>query len=189
MTMNQPGKLHPEAYNTLLGILKTRFVENRHRHPNVEWNHVQARLEAAPDCIWSLQEMEHTGGEPDVTGRDEATGKIHFMDCSKESPAGRRSLCYDAAALESRKEYKPRHSAMGMALEMGIALLDEEHYRRLQAIEHIDTKTSSWVLTPSAIRDRGGALFGDQRYGSVFIYHNGAESYYAARGFRGLLIV
>lgn len=173
----------------LLRMLKVRFEENMNRHKDLEWAEVQARLEASPDKLRSLHEMEATGGEPDVVGYDESTGEYIFYDCSPESPKGRRSVCYDREALESRKEHKPKNSAVDMAAAMGIELLTEERYRELQKLEDFDTKTSSWVKTPSAIRELGGALFCDRRYGKVFLYHNGAQSYYAARGFRGSLRV
>lgn len=173
----------------LLRILKVRFEENMNRHKDLEWAEVQARLEASPDKLRSLHEMEATGGEPDVVGYDESTGEYIFYDCSPESPKGRRSVCYDREAFESRKEHKPKNSAVDMAAAMGIELLTEERYRELQKLEDFDTKTSSWVKTPSAIRELGGALFCDRRYGKVFLYHNGAQSYYAARGFRGSLRV
>jgi hypothetical protein len=159
------------------------------RHKGLEWAQVQTKLEADTEKLWSLGEMERTGGEPDVVGYDKKRGDYIFYDCSAESPKGRRSVCYDAEALESRKEHKPKHSALGMASEMGIELLSEEQYRQLQQLGEFDTKTSSWVKTPSEIRKLGGALFCDRRYGHVFVYHNGAESYYAARGFRGSLRV
>lgn len=173
----------------LLGTLKARFEKNMNRHSGLEWAAVQARLEAKPEKLWSLSEMERTGGEPDVVGHDEKTGETIFYDCSAESPKGRRSLCYDREALEARKENKPAGSAVGMAADMGIELLTEEQYRELQKLGHFDTKTSSWLKTPSEIRQLGGAIFADYRYGHVFVYHNGAESYYAARGFRGSLRV
>ena len=173
----------------LLGVLKARFEKHMNRHPALAWTDVQARLEANREKLWSLAEMERTGGEPDVVGFDQATGEYIFYDCSAESPKGRRSVCYDRAALDARKEFKPANSAMGMAAAMGIELLTEDQYRALQRLGRFDTKTSSWVLTPSAIRKLGGALFADRRYDTVFLYHNGAESYYAARGFRGSLRV
>lgn len=180
----------PEAdKETLLATLKTRFEKDTNRHQGITWNAVLARLEANPDRLWPLYKMEQTEGEPDVTGFDEATGEYIFTDCSPESPKGRRSLCYDPEALDSRKENKPIGSAIGMAAEMGIELLNEEQYRALQQLGTFDTKTSSWVATPAEIRKQKGSIFGDYRYGTVFIYHNGAESYYAARGFRGLLRV
>lgn len=178
-----------EQREGLLIVLKTRFESNPDRHPGLEWAQVQARLEANPEKLWSLNEMERTGGEPDVTGYDDKTGEYIFYDCSAESPRGRRSLCYDREALQSRKEHKPKDNAVDLAAAMGIELLTEEQYRELQALGSFDTKTSSWVKTPAAIRKLGGALFCDRRYGHVFVYHNGAESYYAARAFRGALRV
>jgi hypothetical protein len=169
----------------LLRTLKTRFEKNTNRHKGLEWAKVQAKLEANTEKLWSLNEMESTGGEPDVVGHDNKAGEYIFYDCSAESPAGRRSVCYDRKALESRKENKPRNSAIDMAAAMGIELLTEEQYRELQNLGNFDTKTSSWIITPADIRKLGGALFADHRYGNVFVYHNGAESYYAARGFRG----
>jgi hypothetical protein len=173
----------------LLRTLKTRFEKNMNRHKDLEWAKVQARLEANPEKLRSLSEMERTGGEPDVVGHDEGTGEYIFYDCSAESPKGRRSVCYDREALESRKENKPENNAVEMAAAMGIELLTEEQYRELQKLGDFDTKTSSWVKTPSAIRKLDGALFCDRRYDHVFVYHNGAQSYYAARGFRGSLRV
>ncbi|NUO80391.1 DUF4256 domain-containing protein [candidate division KSB1 bacterium] len=173
----------------LLSALPARFEKNMNRHKGLEWAKVQARLEANPEKLWSLNEMERTGGEPDVVGYDKKTGEYIFYDCSAESPNGRRSFCYDREALESRKEHKPKNSAIGMAAAMGIELLTEEQYRGLQKLGEFDTKTSSWVQTPADIRELGGALFCDRRYGKVFVYHNGAESYYAARAFRGSLRV
>lgn len=173
----------------LLSILKARFEQNMNRHEGLAWAEVQSRIEMKPEKVWSLSQMEETGGEPDVVGYDKGTGEYVFFDCAAESPKGRRSVCYDQAALESRKEHKPRSSAMGMAAEMGIELLTEAQYRALQQVGKFDSKTSSWIATPKDIRALGGALFGDWRYGNVFIYHNGAESYYAARGFRGSLRV
>jgi hypothetical protein len=173
----------------LLKILKTRFGKNMHRHDGFVWSEIEDRLEKSPEKLRSLFRMEETGGEPDVVGYDPTTGEYIFCDCSAESPKGRRSVCYDQQALESRKEFKPANSALGMASEMGIEILSEEKYRDLQKLEKFDTKTSSWILTPSDIRAKGGALFCDYRYGHVFVYHNGAESYYGARGFRGLLRV
>jgi hypothetical protein len=169
--------------------LKTRFEKNMNRHQGVKWPEVQAKLEANPGKLWSLQEMERTGGEPDVVGHDKKAGEYVFYDCSAESPKGRRSLCYDRAALDARKENKPANSAMDVAAAMGVELLTEEEYRELQTLGSFDAKTSSWVKTPSEIRKRGGAIFCDFRYGHVFVYHNGADSYYAARGFRGSLKV
>lgn len=182
-------KLSLELHTALLKTLKVRFEKNMNRHKGLEWAKVQAKLETNPDKLWSLAEMERTGGEPDVIGCDKKTGKFIFVDCSAESPAGRRSLCYDREARESRKEQKPKGSALEMAAAMGIELLTEEEYRQLQELGVFDTKTSSWVKTPDAIRALGGALFCDRRYNHVFTYHNGAESYYAARGFRGSLRV
>lgn len=173
----------------LLETLQTRFEANMQRHQGLKWADIQAKLEAKPKKLASLHEMEETGGEPDVVGKDSQTGEYLFFDCSPESPKGRRSLCYDAQALKSRKEHKPKNSAQNMAEEMGIELLTEEQYRQLQELGEFDTKTSSWIQTPAAIRKLGGALFCDRRYDQVFTYHNGAESYYAARGFRGVLRV
>jgi hypothetical protein len=169
----------------LLSALKARFENNMKRHRNLEWAKVQATLDANTEKLWSLHEMESTGGEPDVVGYDKKTGEIIFYDCSAESPKGRRSVCYDREALESRKEHKPKNNAIDMAAAMGIELLTEEQYRELQKLGEFDTKTSSWVETPSDIRKLGGAIFCDRRYDTVFVYHNGADSYYAARGFRG----
>lgn len=174
-----------EQREELLSALKSRFEKNMSRHKGLEWATVEAKLEANSEKLWSLNEMERTGGEPDVVGHDKKTGEIIFFDCSVETPKGRRSLCYDHEALESRKEHKPQDSAMGMAAAMRIEILSEVQYRELQKLGNFDTKTSSWVKTPDAIRKLDGALFGDYRYGTVFIYHNGAESYYAARAFRG----
>jgi len=173
----------------LVRALKARFEKNMNRHQGLEWAKVQAKLEANTEKLWSLHEMERTGGEPDVVGHDKKAGEYIFYDCSEESPKGRRSLCYDREALDSRKENKPKGSAMDMAAAMGVELLTEEQYRELQKLGNFDTKTSSWVKTPSAIRKLGGALFCDRRFDTVFLYHNGAESYYAARGFRGSLRV
>jgi len=173
----------------LLTVLKARFEENMHRHPGLEWDVLREKLGSNEDKLWSLGEMERTGGEPDVVRSDAASGELFFFDCSEESPKGRRSLCYDREALESRKEHKPVHSAAGLADEMGIELLTEEDYWHLQQLGTFDTKTSSWLKTPDDVRRLGGALFGDYRFGRVFTYHNGAESYYAARGFRGKLKV
>lgn len=183
------GQLDEGARDTLLETLGKRFGENGSRHEGVEWTEVLARLESAPGRLWSLGEMERTGGEPDVTGRDEDTGEFVFFDCAPESPKGRRSVCYDRAALEARKKHKPKDSAVDMAEAMGAELLTEAQYRRLQSLGRFDAKTSSWLATPTAIRELGGAIFGDYRFGTVFIYHNGAESYYAARGFRCALRV
>lgn len=173
----------------LLDILKNRFEKNMSRHKGLEWDKIQNKLEVNTEKLWSLNEMEKTDGEPDVIGIDKETDEYIFCDCSEESPKGRRSICYDHDALESRKSNKPMNSAIGMANEMGIEILDEEQYRHLQKFGHYDTKTSSWILTPSDIRKLGGAIFADFRYGKVFIYHNGAESYYSVRGFRGSLRV
>jgi hypothetical protein len=181
--------LSPERREEILRGLNARFEKNMNRHPGLDWSKIQARLEAHPEKIWSLREMERTGGEPDVVGYDDTTGEYIFYDCSPESPAGRRSLCYDRQALESRKANQPENSALDLAADMGIELLTEEQYRSLQALGEFDLKTSSWVKTPAEIRKLGGALFCDRRYNQVFVYHNGAESYYAARGFRGLLRV
>ena len=182
-------KLSPEHREELLSELKARFEKNMNRHKGLEWARVQAKLEANTEKLWSLNEMERTGGEPDVVGFDRKTGEYIFYDCSAESPKGRRSLCYDRQALESRKEHKPENNAIDMAAAMGIELLTEEEYRELQKLGNFDTKTSSWITTPSEIRKLGGAIFADYRYGNVFVYHNGAESYYAARAFRGSLRV
>lgn len=178
-----------EQREELLGALRARFEKNMNRHEGLEWDKVQAKLEANSEKLWSLYEMERTGGEPDVVGHDKRTGEYIFCDCSPESPKGRRSVCYDHEALEARKKHKPENSAMDMAVTMGIELLTEEKYRELQKLGNFDTKTSSWIITPSDIRRLGGALFCDRRYDTVFVYHNGAESYYAARGFRGSLRV
>lgn len=172
-----------------LNVLKARFEKNMHRHQDLKWAEVQAKLEAHPEKLWSLSEMERTGGEPDVVGFAQKTSEYIFMDCSAESPAGRRSVCYDREALESRKEHKPENNALDMAAAMGIELLTKEEYRALQKLGEFDLKTSSWIKTPAEIRKLGGALFCDRRYDTVFVYHNGAQSYYAARGFRGLLRV
>ncbi len=182
-------KLSSEQRKELLSVLKNRFEKNMNRHKGLEWAKVQARLEANPEQLWSLDDMEATGGEPDVVGHDKKTGEYIFYDCSAESPKERRSLCYDREALEARKEHKPKNSALDMAAEMGVKILTEQEYRDLQQLGEFDLKTSSWVQTPDAIRERGGALFCDRRYNHVFVYHNGAESYYAARGFRGSLRV
>lgn len=179
----------PEQIEVILKALKGRFEKNTNRHEDLIWTDVQAKLEANLEKLWSLNEMEKTGGEPDVVGHDKKTGEYIFIDCSAESPKGRRSVCYDRAALESRKEHKPANSAVDMAADMGIELLTEEQYRKLQEFGNFDMKTSSWVITPAHIRKLGGALFCDRRYDTVFVYHNGAESYYGARGFRGLLRV
>jgi hypothetical protein len=178
-------ELSPKQREELLRALEDRFEKNMSRHKGLEWAKVQAKLEANIEKLWSLNKMESTGGEPDVVGHDKKTGEYIFYDCSAESPKGRRSVCYDRKALESRKEHKPKNSAIDMAAAMGIELLTEEQYRELQKLGNCDTKTSSWIITPADIRKLGGALFADYRYGNVFVYHNGAESYYAARGFRG----
>jgi hypothetical protein len=189
MNMNNKKKLLSEQSKELLKTLKARFEKNMNRHKGLEWSTIQSKLEANIEKLWSLNEMERTGGEPDVVGYDKKTGGYIFYDCSAESPKGRRSFCYDHEALKSRKEFKPADSAVNMAAIMGIELLTEEQYRELQKLGNFDTKTSSWVKTTSDIRKLGGALFCDRRYGTVFVYHNGAESYYAARAFRGSLRV
>ncbi|MBK9271776.1 MAG: DUF4256 domain-containing protein [Saprospiraceae bacterium] len=182
-------ELNKKQTQEILSILKTRFEKNTNRHKGVDWPTVLTRLNQHPEKLWSLYEMERTGGEPDVVGTDSKTGECIFFDCSEQSPKGRRSVCYDPEAWLSRKENRPQSSALGMAEEMGIQMLDETQYRHLQTLGAFDTKTSSWLLTPESIRKHGGAIFGDCRYHAVFIYHNGAESYYAARGFRGQLSV
>lgn len=187
--MTNKKELLPEQHEELLNTLKVRFEKNMNRHKGINWAKIEARLKANPDKLWSLYKMEETGGEPDVTGYDKSKDEYIFSDCSAESPKGRRSVCYDQEALNSRKEHKPKNSAVGMANELGIELLTEEQYRELQQYGRFDTKTSSWLKTPSEIRKLGGAIFGDFRYGKVFVYHNGAESYYGARGFRGWLSV
>lgn len=181
------NKLSPEQQEEIISILKTRFEKNKTRHANIEWNKVQGKLEANPAKLRSLLEMEKTDGEPDVVGYDKNTNEYIFYDCVAESPKGRRSLCYDRKALDSRKEHKPKNSALDMAEEMGIEMLTEDQYRTLQELGNFDTKTSSWITTTPEVRKLGGALFSDFRYGRTFVYHNGAESYYAARGFRGSL--
>ncbi|MFD2200933.1 DUF4256 domain-containing protein [Shivajiella indica] len=181
--------LTPEESESLLKIVATRFQKNMNRHRDIEWERVEEKLLANPPKLWSLNQMELTGGEPDVVGVDGISGEFLIYDCASESPKGRRSVCYDPKALASRKEYKPYHSALGMAAEMGIEVLNEDEYRFLQQLGKFDAKTSSWLKTPDDIRNLGGAIFGDWRYGQVFIYHNGAESYYASRGFRGSLRV
>ena len=188
-TTKPTTKLSPAEREGLLKTLKTRFEKNMNRHKGLDWSKVQARLEDNPNKLWSLSEMERTGGEPDVVRHDKKTGEYIFFDCSAESPKGRRSVCYDHEALESRKEHKPANSAGAMAANMGIELLTEEQYRELQQLGDFDLKTSSWVQTPTDIRKLGGALFCDRRYNHVFVYHNGAESYYGARAFRGSLRV
>ena len=182
-------RLSPAGQQEILSTLKARFEENRDHHPGLDWDAVQVRLVSDPQKLWSLQEMERTGGEPDLVGQDQKTGEYLYWDCPPESPAGRRSLCYDRKALEARKKNKPKGSALEMASAMGIEILTEGEYRALQELGEVDRKTSSWVQTPTRIRDLGGALFCDRRYDHVFVYHNGAESYYAARGFRGSLRV
>lgn len=184
---NNKKELSPKQREELLGILKTRFEKNIIRHKGIEWANVQKKLEANPDKLWSLNEMETTEGEPDVVAFDKKTGEYVFYDCSAESPKGRRSFCYDREALDARKEHKPKNNVIELAAAMGIELLTEEQYRELQQLGKFDTKTSSWVKTPSKIREHGGAIFCDRRYDHVFVYHNGAESYYAARGFRGAI--
>jgi hypothetical protein len=186
---NSKKDLSPQQRKELLRALKDRFEKNMNRHRGLEWAKTQAKLEANTEKLWSLNEMERTGGEPDVIGHDKKAAEYIFYDCSAESPKGRRSICYDREALDSRKVHKPEDNAIDMAAAMGIELLTEEQYRELQKLGNFDTKTSSWVKTPSAIRKLGGALFCDRRYGTVFVYHNGAESYYAARAFRGSLKV
>ena len=190
LTMSKIKKeLSPDSREELLGVLKDRFEENMNRHKDLEWAKLQARLEANPEKLWSLNEMERTGGEPDVVGHDKKTGAYIFYDCSTESPSGRRNVCYDREALESRKSYPPENNAIDMAAVMGIEILTEEEYQELQKLGNFDTKTSSWVKTPSDIRELGGAIFADYRYGKVFVYHNSAPSYYGVRGFRGSLRV
>ena len=186
---NNKKELSPEQRLELLQTLKDRFEKNMNRHQGIEWAKVQVRLEVNAEKLWSLDDMEISGGEPDVVGYDEETGEYIFYDCSAESPKGRRSVCYDGEALESRKEHKPKNSALEMAAAMGVEILTEEQYRELQQYGKFDAKTSSWVKTPEAIRKLGGAIFADYRYGTVFVYHNGAESYYGARGFRASLRV
>jgi len=187
--MENKRALSPGQHEEQINILKARFEKNMNRHNGLEWAKVQAKLESAPEKLWSLSEMERTGGEPDVIGYDNTTGEYIFYDCSTESPKGRRSFCYDREALESRKEFKPENNAVDMAADMGIEILSEEQYRDLQKLGNFDLKTSSWVKTPAEIRKRGGAIYCDRRYDHVFVYHNGAESYYAVRGFRGSLRV
>ena len=185
--MENKKELLPDQREELIRALKARFYKNVNRHQGIEWAAVQTKLEANNEKLWSLNEMERTGGEPDVVGHDNKTGEYIFYDCSAESPNGRRSLCYDREALDARKEFKPKNNAIDMAAAMGIGLLTEVQYRELQKLGTFDTKTSSWITTPSDIRKLGGAIFADRRYDTVFVYHNGAESYYAARGFRGSL--
>lgn len=191
MAKGNKKQLSAEQSKELLETLKARFEKNLNRHKGLDWNSIQLKLEqpSGREKLWSLNEMERTGGEPDVAGFDKKTGEYIFYDCAVESPIGRRSLCYDREALEKRKEFKPADTAMDMAAAMGIEMLSEEQYRDLQKLGNFDTKTSSWIITPAAIRKLGGALFCDRRYNTVFVYHNGAESYYAARGFRGWLKV
>ena len=193
MTKRNKKELSPKQREELLSVLKNRFEKNRNRHKGVEWAKVQAKLQATTEKLWSLNEMERTGGEPDVVGHDKKTDEYIFYDCSAESPAGRRSICYDREGLESRKEHRPENNAVDMAADMGIELLTEEQYRELQsrqmAGENFDTKTSSWLKTPSEVRKLGGAIFADFRFGIVFVYHNGAQSYYGGRAFRGSLRV
>jgi hypothetical protein len=189
MAIKNKKELSPEQGEQLISVLKARFEKNRNRHIGLDWGNVQVKLEINPEKLWSLNVMESTGGEPDVVGHDEKTGEYTFYDCVAESPKGRRSLCYDREALDSRKEFKPENSAVDLATEMGIEILTEEEYRELQQLGNFDMKTSSWVITPSDIRKLGGAIFADFRYNNVFIYHNGASSYYAVRGFRGKLRV
>ncbi|MDI9258304.1 DUF4256 domain-containing protein [Flavobacterium sedimenticola] len=179
--------LSQQQSEELIAVLKNRFLENKHRHPGMIWMKIEEKLQSSPEQLWSLHQMEATGGEPDVIDFDETNQQYHFYDCSAESPKGRRSYCYDREALDSRKENKPQNSVLDVATDMGITLLTENQYRKLQEVGVFDAKTSSWIATPPAIRKLGGALFGDRRYNCVFTYHNGAESYYAARGFRGLL--
>jgi len=186
---NSPNKLNTEQAESLLSTLQSRFEANMDRHPDLNWANVRTKLVAHPNKLWSLNEMARTGGEPDVVGYDEASGEYLFYDCAPESPEGRRSLCYDQEALESRKKNKPADSAMSVAKGMGIALLTEAEYRHLQTLGEFETTTSSWLLTPSKVRELGGAIFGDRRYDTVWFYHNGADSYYASRGFRGSLRV
>lgn len=188
-TNNNKKELSPEQREELLSTLETRFEKNMSRHKGLEWTKVQAKLETSIEKLWSLNEMESTGGEPDVVGCDKKAGEYIFHDCSAESPGGRRSVCYDREGLESRKEHRPANSAIDMAAAMGIELLTEEQYRELQKLGPFDTKTSSWLKTPADIRKLGGAIFGDYRFGRVFVYHNGAQSYYGARAFRGSLRV
>lgn len=189
MAKSTTQSLTAKQTTELLDLLQGRFEKNKVRHKNISWNDVAARLQAQPQSMWRLQQMESTGGEPDVISMDVKTGAYLFMDCAAETPAGRRSTCFDREGLDSRKEHKPAHNAIDMAAEMGVEILNEEQYRYLQTLGAFDTKTSSWIQTPSDIRKLGGALFADRRYGHVFVYHNGAQSYYGSRGFRGLLRV
>jgi len=187
--MKTKKTLAKSEQEALIKVLQERFEKNKARHKNIKWEDVRSRLEKSPEKLWSLLQMEETGGEPDVVSQDKKTGEFVFFDCAAESPKERRSICYDKKALDSRKENKPKHSAMEMASEMGTELLNEEQYKQLQQLGEFDTKTSSWLLTPLDIRSLGGAIFGDKRYKTVFVYHNGAESYYAGRGFRSYLKV
>lgn len=189
MTKSTKKELAPEQSQELLMVLQTRFEKNKNRHENLDWTTIQTKLEINPEKLWSLNEIESTGGEPDVVGYDKKTDKFIFHDCATESPIGRRSYCYDQEALDSRKKFKPENNALDVAVAMGISLLTEAEYKDLQELGNFDTKTSSWIKTPAAIRKLGGALFCDFRYNTVFVYHNGADSYYAARGFRGVLRV
>lgn len=189
MSKTPAKSLTADERKKLISVLEARFAKNMSRHKGIAWSKVLARLEAKPAKLWSLQEMERTGGEPDVIGMDKKSGEVIFCDCSPQSPAGRRSLCYDRAALNARKEHKPKNSVIDLAAEMGVELLTEAQYRELQQLDEFDTTTSSWVATPPDIRKLGGALFCDRRYNTVFVYHNGAESYYAARAFRAMLRV
>jgi len=189
MSKTNKKKLSAEIQEQLLLALRARFEKNKNRHKGIDWSKVEIKLKASPEKLWSLHQMETTGGEPDVVNLDKKTSEYIFFDCSAESPTGRRSVCYDHEALESRKEHKPKNSAIGMAEDMGIEILTEEQYRELQQLGKFDTKTSSWIKTPAEIRKLGGAIFADWRYGQIFVYHNGAESYYAARAFRGSLRV
>jgi hypothetical protein len=189
LSPDQQKELSIDQQNDLIAILKVRFEKHMNRHKGLDWTEILAKLKTHPEKLWSLSEMERTGGEPDIIGYDKKTGQYIFCDCSSESPIGRRSVCYDREGLESRKEHKPENNAVDMAAAMGIELLTEDQYRELQKLGKFDTKTSSWIKTPPDIRKLGGAIFGDFRYGQVFIYHNGAESYYAVRGFRGMLRV
>ncbi|MBZ0201561.1 MAG: DUF4256 domain-containing protein [Ignavibacteria bacterium] len=188
-TMSSKKTLSPGQSEDLLQTLKSRFEKNMNRHKGLDWAKIAAKLGKSPGKLWSLHEMESSGGEPDVVGYDKKSGEYIFYDCSAETPAGRRSICYDRAALDARKEHKPKNSALDMAASMGIEILDEDQYRELHSLGKFDTKTSSWIKTPAEIRKLGGAIFADYRYGTIFIYHNGAESYYAGRGFRGSLRV
>lgn len=189
MAKTNKKQLTAPAAAALLKLLKTRFEKHSSRHKGIEWAKVQAKLEGNAEKLWSLNEMEYTGGEPDIVGYDKKTGEYIFYDCAAESPKGRRSICYDREGRESRKEHRPENNAVDMAAEMGVELLTEEEYRHLQTLGNFDTKTSSWIKTPDDVREMGGAIFGDFRFGRVFIYHNGAQSYYGVRGFRGSLKV